>query len=597
MKASFVDQLRNEREVGVPRRFSIGTIFVLLTLYGILFRLLVLLGAAANWTALICLFFGIVTVSQMMLFHGARPRAASLVSGMVACPLLLVAVAIDEMTSRWTGWTPLAGGGGLDRVDGFVSAILLLAMLGLPLGYMVGGTTAGVFYVLGKLLPKSTISGVAFSEESELPDSPAHGWARRIGGWLSPIQLKSPVRGAIAIFLLMSTFGVLLSPFVLWAAQHHVIILAVGIGLCLAFWSGNFQLWMHWPIVLGVLGALVAGLAADQLQQAAFFQTVFEQQPKTVHIVLRIAGFLTGLTLSALAGWLQWVWYQRTDRRFGLWHLAGFAALVLAGGALTAQLAAAWVRTPVQQLYRDIHQEGGYVLWDWSLQPRSLALPDAFGDEDLHLLRPMLNDCYEVSFEGPGFTDRSVQLLDGLNLQFIVIRRASTTDDMFAGMKNFSPPCVLLQAMDVGDKAVADLIALPLTTSVLEQLYLGDTKITDDGLSQLKACQALRILSLDDCAITGQGLANLAGHRRLERLSLTGCPIQDDDLTVLGGLPNLMYLTLDNTDVTDRGLLNLTKLNRLRHVQVKGTQVTAAGVERFKEVMPGCAIRWDDPSD
>ena len=72
-----------------------GTIFVLLTLYAILFRLLVLIGAEANWTGVICLFFAAVTVGQMVLFHGAKPRAASVIVGAIACPAMLILIAVN----------------------------------------------------------------------------------------------------------------------------------------------------------------------------------------------------------------------------------------------------------------------------------------------------------------------------------------------------------------------------------------------------------------------------------------------------------------------------------------------------------------------
>ena len=108
MATTFAERLRNEREVGVPRRFSIATIFLLLTLYAVLFRALVSLGADAGWTGLICVFFGIVTIAQMSLFRGVKPRAASLFAGMVTSPCLLAIVSLYELTIGLTEMKTLA---------------------------------------------------------------------------------------------------------------------------------------------------------------------------------------------------------------------------------------------------------------------------------------------------------------------------------------------------------------------------------------------------------------------------------------------------------------------------------------------------------
>ncbi len=559
MLASFVNRIRSETEVGVPRRFSIGTLFVLLTLYGVLFRLLVLLGTDAKWTGVTCLLFATVTVGQMLLFRGVKPRAASIVTGAIACPAMLVGVAIDEMLTQWIGWEPLNGG--LNRPGAFFAAMLLLAMIGSALGYLVGGTMASVFYVIGKVRPSSGVAGleaVNKSREESHVSRLAALCVARIGRWINPIQPREPLRGALAAFLIPVVLGFLISPFVMWAVPYHVMMFSAGLGALLALWSGNFQLWFFWPMILCSVGAIAATWPAAVLREVPMFEDIFREKPEILRLIVRTLGILIGLTVSALGGWTQWMMYRRHKKgHLGVIPLGGFVVLLVSLGLLATDRLSAWVQSPQQQLFKKIRADGGYVVWNSLGQTLYLInLMENSGDDEFLKLRPLLLNPFGVQLIGKGFTDRSVNALEGLHITGLTLTNTSITDAAFDELTDFSASWVYLQTNNVGDQGVAALTAIPQMQKVLEALTLDYTKITDDGLLQLQTCRSLTVLSLSQCEISDDGLKTLAR-----------------------AVPNLRQLFLVGTNTSDEGLAHLAKAKNLTDLRVKDTNVTQAGVD------------------
>ena len=593
MLASLLDRMRNEVEVGVPRRFSIGTLFVLLTIYCIMFRLLVLMNADATWTALVCLMFGAVTLGQMVLFQGLRPRAASIVAGAVACPAMLVGLAVDEISTRWSGWAPLAAG--LNGPGIFAAALLLLAMVGSGLGYLVGCATGGVFYVIGKILPQThAVSSSASGQEPARRQIAT--WLEAVGRWTNPIQPRAPLRVALASFLIPVAFGFLIAPFITWLATQHVMMAAVVLGACLAVWSGNLQLWLFWPIALAAVGVVAATAPANALAQLSFFQDNFQQQPNVLHYLVRALGGLLGITVSAIAGWLQWTMDRhQQQRRLGVKALAGAIMVLVAIAVVVTQRISAWSHSPTQQLITRIRGNGDYVYWNADQTLQGVSLSEKSGDDDFLQLRPLLANPFGVDLTGSTFTNLSVRALDGLRLFSLTLSGTSMTDQAFDGMSDFTASAIYLSSNDLSDAILAGLVAIPRMGRVLESLALDRTKISDQGLLLLASCGTLKSLSLNDCEITDAGLANLAGITSLRVVSLAGCPISDDGLkSLVQSVPRLTNLTLDRTEISDAGLAHLTKAKGLIQLRLMKTQVTEEGITALRAALPGCAIRWSD---
>ena len=85
----------------------------------------------------------------------------------------------------------------------------------------------------------------------------------------------------------------------------------------------------------------------------------------------------------------------------------------------------------------------------------------------------------------------------------------------------------------------------------LEDLFLGKTKVTDEGLKDVAKLQKLTLLGLTNTQITDEGLKEVAKLQKLEEL------------------------VLENTKVTDDGIKkNLTNLQNLTSIFLRDTQIT-----------------------
>ena len=127
--------------VGVPRRFSIGTMMILTTAFAVLFGVLKTFGVPPIAFAAISIFIGGVGACQSLLFKGKRPRLASFVGGIIMFGLLavvglLVACFVDR---------PLLSLFYIMILMGVTT--VLTAVIGGPLGYIVGCLVAAIFLV------------------------------------------------------------------------------------------------------------------------------------------------------------------------------------------------------------------------------------------------------------------------------------------------------------------------------------------------------------------------------------------------------------------------------------------------------------------
>ena len=103
----------------------------------------------------------------------------------------------------------------------------------------------------------------------------------------------------------------------------------------------------------------------------------------------------------------------------------------------------------------------------------------------------------------------------------------------------------------------------------LQELYISDCPLTDDGLEQLAALEKLEKLELLNCEhFEGRGLAFLNG-RGLRFLDLHGCDTTDAGLSALRELPSLQtFIANYNERLTGPGLAFLAQSPQLQHVSI-----------------------------
>ncbi len=105
----------------------------------------------------------------------------------------------------------------------------------------------------------------------------------------------------------------------------------------------------------------------------------------------------------------------------------------------------------------------------------------------------------------------------------------------------------------VADSHLSCLDGLPH----LSYLSLTATRISDDGIKQLRKLRNLETIQLEETEITDAGLAHLKGMKSLKCLELYGTRVTDAGLVHLKGLTELEELGVEETAVTDAGIADL----------------------------------------
>jgi hypothetical protein len=131
----------SRREAGVPRRFGIGVLLVITTMYAVLFGAMRACDCEPFIFALIAVFFTAVGAGQVIVFRGRRPRWASVVAGAATYPILLIWGAVHEALVY----------GAPDVPPDLCASMICGTATGAILGYIAGVLIAGVFLFIDRL--------------------------------------------------------------------------------------------------------------------------------------------------------------------------------------------------------------------------------------------------------------------------------------------------------------------------------------------------------------------------------------------------------------------------------------------------------------
>lgn len=142
---------------------------------------------------------------------------------------------------------------------------------------------------------------------------------------------------------------------------------------------------------------------------------------------------------------------------------------------------------------------------------------------------------------------------------------------------------VNLRGTWVSDVELIDIGRLPK----LERLDLSHTRITDEGMLNLKSATGIRELNLYYAElITDQGMSAIRSWTMLRRLNLRGTRIANGTLEIVSRLPHLEALDIANTQVTDNGLDLLIALTGLKELAVGRTRSGGDMDLGFLRMMP-----------
>lgn len=143
---------------------------------------------------------------------------------------------------------------------------------------------------------------------------------------------------------------------------------------------------------------------------------------------------------------------------------------------------------------------------------------------------------------------------------------------------------------DLGNVTWLNLQAAPITSAglehvaplkELEQLYLGYSRVTGEGLARLELPK-LRLLSLHGLALHDADLERLAELPHLQELALSNTLVTDEGLVHLAKYASIHKLLLENTKITDKGLVHLQRLPGLETLYLQNTPTGGPGLTELK---------------
>ncbi len=142
---------------------------------------------------------------------------------------------------------------------------------------------------------------------------------------------------------------------------------------------------------------------------------------------------------------------------------------------------------------------------------------------------------------------------------------------------------VNLRGSWIADVDMIELARLP----DLERLDLSHTRITDEGMMNLKPAPKISELKLFYAEwITDQGMRAIKGWKHLKRLDVRGTRISDGTLEIVGELNGLEALDISNTEVTDLGLESLIALDNLKELTLGKGHLSMSGFAKVR-MLPG----------
>lgn len=101
-------------------------------------------------------------------------------------------------------------------------------------------------------------------------------------------------------------------------------------------------------------------------------------------------------------------------------------------------------------------------------------------------------------------------------------------------------------------------------------LSLGDDKITDRDVAEIRDLKTVKYLYLSAANVTDAGLAHLAGLTALESISIRSDKVTDSGLAVLAKLPALQSVDITSKAVAGDGFVYLKGLSKLKTVNLGG---------------------------
>ena len=600
------DENTTRKPIGVPRRFAVGTALIIMTMYAVLFA--VMKSAEFHPVAflIVTVFFTGVGAAQMFLFGGRRPRDASFVAGAVLLPTILVTLIMIAWLSDDRGPD------GSEVIGLLLSVIVPITILGVLLGYVAGGLTAGVFLILDRI-DKRIHGPRPQGDDPDVRRQPSwdERWyfqIRRLLTFLRPYHRGRPIGDAASLFLivliLVGLFAV--NPLIEWAWWVHLLgVVAVAsllgmlyLGLRLCGWRGLLLL-----VLLGGAGEL----GPNTLLPHVFFftdQPLGEYVPWWLMVVLGcLLGFfiLTVVAMQRYQRMREQRPYVRTSFRASVVAVVLLAAVHGVGSFALLEVS----KRPRQRALATVHRLAAEPSESlrWCTKPlRGVRLSRETGDDDLKCLAA-LRELVGIDLSDCSVTDAGLaHLKDLTQLEWVSFDRTRITGHGLRHLRrNTGLTSLTLNGSPITDEGLVSLESF----ANIRILSLKGTNVTDAVLLHLRNSRNIGLLVLSGTQVTGVGfgcfanepsrppeddpaeaaMAALQQAAGPTHLLLDNAPVTDEGLIHIGKINSLTSLYLSGTKITDDGLVHLGKLNALSQLDLGETQVTGRGLKHLKRLV------------
>jgi len=161
---------QHTKDVGVTRRFSVGTFMIMTAFFAVLFAIMKMLNVNPVIFADVAIFFAGIGAAQAILFKGQDPRKASWLAGFILGPVIGIGtILIARLFANYWGPHDYATPGQWNRGDTIGYSISFI-FFGGPFGYLAGCLIAGIFLVRERDIDKEDTTQSTFDDDEDEDD-------------------------------------------------------------------------------------------------------------------------------------------------------------------------------------------------------------------------------------------------------------------------------------------------------------------------------------------------------------------------------------------------------------------------------------------
>ncbi len=217
-----------------------------------------------------------------------------------------------------------------------------------------------------------------------------------------------------------------------------------------------------------------------------------------------------------------------------------------------------------------------------------------------------MDNLRDVEIEGAVEDKQLARIFDAPYLCSLALHDKRVTDNRLAGLGK----CGLLRSLDLSRTSVNGSFAVKLPPDVpwLDLLDLSQTRVDDDhlreltsnvqvghlrlygtrisdrGLRALRPLELLDDLDLGETKVTAAGLDDIAALPSLRKLYLPVSIEADDIARRLVGMKDLEVLSGGNEKFSNDGLRNIAKFESLEYLDIAGNRFTADGLRELQRL-------------